>query len=272
MVEYRISELARRSGFPVSTLRFYEHAGPLPAVRSPGGYRLYGDDALDRLRFIAAGKGLGLALEDIRELLTVWEHGGCAQVRTRLRPLVATRIGEAERRIAELSTFVTALTGVHDDLSGPAPDGPCGPGCGCVSTAPTSTSTSTSTPGPVLLDPTPPRRFPTGSAPAQPTTARTKEMPPACTLTDSEQVGRRDAWADLLGAAITHEETSDGIRVAFPLDPDLAGQLARLAGAEQDCCTFLTFAVAFTPTALIMTVTAPTQARPVLIDLFGAPT
>ncbi len=136
MSDYRISELAQRSGFPASTLRFYETSGLLPADRTPGGYRRYDDGAVERLRFIAAGKGLGLGLDEIRELLAVWEQGACAEVRARLRPLVADRIDDGERRIAELSAFVETLAGVRDELAGPAPDGPCGPGCGCVRATP----------------------------------------------------------------------------------------------------------------------------------------
>ncbi|WP_244318556.1 MerR family DNA-binding transcriptional regulator [Streptomyces brevispora] len=48
----RISQLAERSGVPATTLRFYETAGLLPAERTPAGYRLYGQDAVDRLAFI----------------------------------------------------------------------------------------------------------------------------------------------------------------------------------------------------------------------------
>ncbi|SRR6266496_11540 len=66
---YRISQLAERSGVPASTLRFYEQARLLPAGRTPSGYRIYDDSALERLRFIASAKHLGLGLEEIRELL-----------------------------------------------------------------------------------------------------------------------------------------------------------------------------------------------------------
>ena len=263
--EYRISELAARSGFPASTLRFYEQAGLLPAARSPSGYRLYGDDAVDRLEFVAAAKGLGLTLEDIRELLSVWEHGVCAQVQTRLRPLVATRIEQAQLRIAELSAFVTALAGVHDELGGPAPDGACGPGCGCVSADPLD-------PARLGLDRTPPPR-PSSIGPASmETAAGASAIPIACTLSAGEQVQRRREWAELLGAAITRDDTPDGVRVGFPLDTDLAARLAQLAGAEQDCCAFWEFTLAFTPTTLFMTVTAPLAARPLLAEFFGATT
>jgi DNA-binding transcriptional MerR regulator len=85
-------------------------------------------------------------LEEIRELLGVWEQGVCGEVRERLRPLVAARITEAEHRIAELTAFVTRLADVHAELGGPAPVEVCQPGCGCVPA------------GPVSLELTAPRR------------------------------------------------------------------------------------------------------------------
>jgi DNA-binding transcriptional MerR regulator len=55
-------------------------------------------------------------LEEIRELLGAWEQGVCAEVRRQLRTLVAARIAEAERRIAELSAFAAHLATVHEEL------------------------------------------------------------------------------------------------------------------------------------------------------------
>jgi excisionase family DNA binding protein len=133
---YRVSELARRTGVPASTLRFYEQAGLLPAERTGSGYRVYGEEAVARLEFIGAAKHLGLLLEEIRELLGAWEAGVCAEVREQLRPLVAARIVEAERRIAELSAFAAHLTAVHEELGGSAPVTACAPGCGCVPAQP----------------------------------------------------------------------------------------------------------------------------------------
>lgn len=64
-----VSELARRSGVPATTLRFYEREGLLPAGRTTSGYRVYDDVAVDRLAFIATAKRLGLALPEIRLLV-----------------------------------------------------------------------------------------------------------------------------------------------------------------------------------------------------------
>ncbi|WP_408994830.1 MerR family transcriptional regulator [Streptomyces sp. 1268] len=104
----RISQLAGRTGVPATTLRFYESAGLLPAERSPAGYRLYGEDAVERLTFIGAAKQLGLPLEEIGELLGVWESGDCQEVQADLRPRIAARIADAEGRTAELTAFTAS--------------------------------------------------------------------------------------------------------------------------------------------------------------------
>lgn len=136
MGTYRISELARRTGIPATTLRFYEQAGLLPAARTSSNYRIYDEQSVTRLEFISSAKLLGLPLEEIRDLLGVWEQGACGDVRARLRPLVAARIAEAQQRIAELSAFVEHLAAVHEELDGPALVEVCGPGCGCVPAEP----------------------------------------------------------------------------------------------------------------------------------------
>lgn len=66
---------------------------------------MYDEDAVDRLAFISSAKLLGLALEEIRDLLDVREEGFCAAVRARMLPLVADRIGDTDGRVAELRAF-----------------------------------------------------------------------------------------------------------------------------------------------------------------------
>ena len=127
---YRISELAGRTGLPATTLRYYEKERLLPAHRTPAGYRMYNDADVDRVQFISAAKHLGLPLEQIRDLLAVWDGGLCAEIRDELRPMVATQIAAADQRIQDLQTFRerlrSALTHLHDL---PANDGPCDPAC-----------------------------------------------------------------------------------------------------------------------------------------------
>lgn len=130
MSSFRISQLARRSGVPSTTLRYYDAAGLLPAQRTESGYRMYEEQAIERLAFIGAAKRMGLALDEIGELLSVWEHGTCSGVRSQLRPLIDAQIVEAERRIVELQEFTTQLRTSLAHLDAlPDRDTSCDPGC-----------------------------------------------------------------------------------------------------------------------------------------------
>ncbi|WP_351228537.1 heavy metal-responsive transcriptional regulator [Streptomyces sp. NPDC002133] len=258
MRTYRISQLAARSGVPATTLRFYEDAGLLPADRTPSGYRVYGEDAVERLAFISSAKLLGLTLEEIRDLLDAREEGVCASVRARMLPLVADRIQDTDGRIAELRAFATRLAGVHADLSGPAPAGACGPDCGC-----TMTSAAVAGPVPVALSP---------NRPASGSDAEVwRDAPVACTLGGSELGERTEQWRALVAKADQCEEIDDGLRLCFPPDAELAGHLAALAAAEQGCCAFFDFTLHMTPDALQLSVRAPESAAGMLADLFGVP-
>ena len=78
MTMLRISQLAERTGFPATTLRYYETLGLLgPVARQANGYRAYGPDAIARLQFVDRAKRLGVPLEEIAELVEVWSGGEC---------------------------------------------------------------------------------------------------------------------------------------------------------------------------------------------------
>lgn len=256
MSTLRISQLAGLSGVPASTLRFYETAGLLPAERTASGYRQYGQDAVERLAFISSAKLLGLALEDIRDLLDVRDAGVCAAVRERMLPLIADRITDADRRAAELAAFSARLAEVHRELAGPAPAGGCGPDCGC-------TPTPDQAPGPVLVELSPTRPPDVADEPW-------REAPVACTLDGAELGERTEQWRALVARASGREETGDGLRLIFPGTPELAGELASLAAAEQGCCAFFDFTLDLAPDRLTLTVRAPEAAGTLLADLFGA--
>ncbi|TCJ96828.1 MerR family transcriptional regulator [Nocardia alba] len=67
---YTIGELARRTGLSARTIRFWSDSAVIPPLaRSAGGYRLYGADAVGRLRLIRTLRELGLGLDAVREVL-----------------------------------------------------------------------------------------------------------------------------------------------------------------------------------------------------------
>ena len=133
METYTIGETAERSGFSASTLRYYEGIGlVVPSTRTPAGYRLYDDQALARLAFIARAKQLGCSLEDIADLVGIWDGERCGPVQKRLHDLVTDKLSEAQRQIEELTAFRDQLHNAASNLTGPAPDGPCSETCACM--------------------------------------------------------------------------------------------------------------------------------------------
>jgi MerR family redox-sensitive transcriptional activator SoxR len=64
-----VGEVARRSGFAASALRYYESQGLISAERTSGGQRAFPRSVLRRLAFIRAASNIGLTLEEIRQEL-----------------------------------------------------------------------------------------------------------------------------------------------------------------------------------------------------------
>jgi MerR family redox-sensitive transcriptional activator SoxR len=64
-----IGEVAERSGFAASALRYYEHAGLIHSTRTSGQQRRYERSVLRRLAFIRAARNIGLGLEEVRKAL-----------------------------------------------------------------------------------------------------------------------------------------------------------------------------------------------------------
>lgn len=252
MTDLLISQLADRTGIPATTLRFYESAGLLPADRTPGGYRVYDEDAVERLAFITAAKRLGLPLEEIAELLHAWADGSCTQVRDTLRPRLAARIAEAEQRASELSAFTATLQRAREHLDAmPDQDGRCGPQCGFLAPRPDAAAR------PVTLHRT-----------IQDTEDEAwRSAPVACSLGGPAVGERIRQWQDLLAEA-EREPITDGMRLTMP--SDRAAQVAGLAAAEQQCCPFFDFRLHLTGQRLHLEVRAPAEAATMLADLLTA--
>lgn len=80
---YRIGELAKMAEVTPDTIRYYEKQQMMEhEVRTEGGFRLYTESDLQRLKFIRHARQLGFSLESIRELLSIRidpEHHTCQE-------------------------------------------------------------------------------------------------------------------------------------------------------------------------------------------------
>ena len=106
---YLIGQLARQAGVRVDTVRYYERRGLMDSpARTSAGYRLYGPDAVRRLRFIKKAQALGFSLGEIRRILSLRGSG-----RETCRCVIAiaeNMLAETEQKLAELQRFRDALT------------------------------------------------------------------------------------------------------------------------------------------------------------------
>lgn len=121
----KIGDVARLSGLPVRTIRYYERRGLLePAARSEGGYRVYGAEEVARLEFVKRAKLLGLTLEEIRELVGLAARCNEGEIMPHLEDVLDAKLGETERKIKELSAFRESLLYYRrraEDLNGCVP-------------------------------------------------------------------------------------------------------------------------------------------------------
>jgi DNA-binding transcriptional MerR regulator len=126
-----IGRVARATGMPARTIRYYEETGVLPpAGRTASGYRRYDELAIQRIRFIRRARALGLPLRDLK-VLGVTPSGGPAPLRPRLLALVREHLSVVRGEIAELGRLAAEL---EDVLRRPRPSaGERGAtGCRCL--------------------------------------------------------------------------------------------------------------------------------------------
>lgn len=107
----QVGELAKASGKTVRAIHLYEELGLLRThERSKGRYRLFTEEALVRVRWIAKLQGLGLSLSEIQELVKEQEALGSAQfAATRLGQVYRAKLDETRVKIKELSALEAEL-------------------------------------------------------------------------------------------------------------------------------------------------------------------
>lgn len=102
-------ELARLSGVPRTTLRFYERRGLLPPPRrTVGNYRLYDPSAAVRIRFTKRAQELGFTLVEIAAFLAAAD--GPPPKGAVLARFGAEKIEEIDRKIRDLKKMQKAIS------------------------------------------------------------------------------------------------------------------------------------------------------------------
>lgn len=97
-----IAEVAKASGLPASTLRFYEEKGLIKSYGRNGLRRLFSANVIERLALISLGRNAGFSLEEIYEMFT--PDGPVIN-----RALLLAKAGELDRKITELASMRDGL-------------------------------------------------------------------------------------------------------------------------------------------------------------------
>ena len=128
-----IGAAARKSGVSAKMIRHYESIGLLPkAARTQANYRVYRPSDIHTLRFIKRARALGFSMEDVRQLLGLWQNRSRSSAA--VKSVSRKHVQELKQRIAQMQSMVDTLehlaTHCHgdqrpecpilDDLAAPA--------------------------------------------------------------------------------------------------------------------------------------------------------
>jgi hypothetical protein len=102
-------------------------------------------------------------------------------------------------------------------------------------------------------------------------TDTTSSRPPvACSLGPAGYARRTEAMADLAHAALRgREPIAHGTRLTFGDRPGMHARLSGLVAAEARCCPFLTLELRRCGDGLVLEITGPDEAAPVIAELFS---
>ena len=108
MLEVNIGDVAKLSGLPIKTIRYYEDIGFIRPQRSANGYRRFRDADVHKLAFLGRARSLGFTIEDCRALLQLYENDSRASSDVK---------SIAKQHLARIDEKLTELTEMHRTLS-----------------------------------------------------------------------------------------------------------------------------------------------------------
>jgi MerR family copper efflux transcriptional regulator len=112
-----IGEAASATGVSAKMIRYYESIHLIqPGKRTDANYRTYGEKDLHNLRFIKRARSLGFSLDQIRELLSLWQDSKRASAD--VKAIAQAHVAELQKRIEELTEMRDTLSHLAQACSG----------------------------------------------------------------------------------------------------------------------------------------------------------
>jgi MerR family transcriptional regulator, copper efflux regulator len=202
-----------------------------PPSRTAAGYRVYDDEDLVRLKFLALARSAGVGLDEVRDVFESWQDDGCARSHQQLQDALATRAGEIESGIDQLTSLRDGLVRAQAYLLSTPPSDSCDADCTCLAAIGLA-----------------------GDA-GQP------DIPIACSLGQQQKSDRLSDWHEVMSRATGRSAITHGVRVLLPAEPDLMSRLGELIALELECCSFFEFGLTVkAPAQLVLDAKAPAHA------------
>jgi MerR family copper efflux transcriptional regulator len=106
-----IGQVTNLSKISIRTIRYYESLGLIKSSRrTGGGFRQFSSDVLTRLAFIKRAQNFGLSLEEIRDILQIYDQGQvpCGEIQEKLEE----KLLQIDRQIDQLLTLRSEIKGL----------------------------------------------------------------------------------------------------------------------------------------------------------------
>ena len=118
-----IGQLAKVTGVPAKTIRHYEAVGALPHPQRCGaGYRLYTGADVRRREIIRGARALDMSLPEAAELVRWAGSKNCGDFQEGFHEVVRGKLGDVDRRIADLTRLKRDLEDLEIHLMSANPE------------------------------------------------------------------------------------------------------------------------------------------------------
>lgn len=111
-----IKSVSAATGLPAKTIRYYEEVGLVRPAREANGYRVFSQNDVHKLAFLARSRSLGFPVESCRSLLALYEDQSRASAD--VRAIALRHLDEIDQKLAELSAMRETLDGLITACAG----------------------------------------------------------------------------------------------------------------------------------------------------------
>ena len=111
-----ISDVAKASGLPAKTIRYYEDIGLLTPQRAQNGYRSFSDRDLHKLTFLGRARALGFSIDICRTLLALYEDD--SRESAQVKALAQDHLKAIDDKVDQLLSMRRTLANLIDSCAG----------------------------------------------------------------------------------------------------------------------------------------------------------